>query len=559
MITAYKDSIYYGNTRYVEMYNEYLGDMLSALYNMIKNESDVIECNSILYNFKKRLSELRFERYVFELTNNTINKDIIYKSNLDDYNYLFYYGEYISDNEIRIVDYFNKISEDKIIDMSKTIVDGFKRGYENGDLDLSTKKSIIVYYPLGFEKMAKTVCELMKEDVYVVLKLSNDLSPNKQLDFFHKNDYCLYYDEYLKNLDIKNMEKYLEKNREELSLYGGPLWIETFGEKDFNPEAKFLVNVNKEKIELKKDFNKKFNQLVRDYTKAGERSFSIISYPCPDIGPDFEKIFDETIKINTLDNDKYIRIHQNIIDALDKGKCVRVIGRGINKTNITINLHELENSNKETNFENCTADVNIPVGEVFTSPVLKGTNGILNVSEVFLNGLKYKNLTIEVEDGMIKSYNCDNFDSDKNNKEFIKENIFHNFDSIPVGEFAIGTNTCAYVMARKFNIQGKLDILIAEKTGPHFAFGDTCYSYSEDARIFNTDGKEIVAKDNEVSLKRKTDIDNAYFGCHTDVTIPFDELKIIEVITKDNESISIIEDGLFVLPGTEELNLEEMK
>lgn len=35
-------------------------------------------------------------------------------------------------------------------------------------------------------------------------------------------------------------------------------------------------------------------------------------------------------------------------------------------------------------------------------------------------------------------------------------------------EFAIGTNTTAYMMGLKYNISGLLPILIAEKTGPHF-------------------------------------------------------------------------------------------
>ena len=72
-----------------------------------------------------------------------------------------------------------------------------------------------------------------------------------------------------------------------------------------------------------------------------------------------------------------------------------------------------------------------------------------------------------------------------------------------MGEFAIGTNTVAYRMAKKYDIFDKLDILIAEKTGPHFAFGDTCYSNSEERRVYNPDGKEIIAKDNEVSILRK--------------------------------------------------------
>lgn len=46
----------------------------------------------------------------------------------------------------------------------------------------------------------------------------------------------------------------------------------------------------------------------------------------------------------------------------------------------------------------------------------------------------------------------------------------------------------------------------------------------------------------------------AYYGCHTDITIPYEELGSIRVIDEDGEGTSIIENGRFVLPGTEELN-----
>ena len=71
----------------------------------------------------------------------------------------------------------------------------------------------------------------------------------------------------------------------------------------------------------------------------------------------------------------------------------------------------------------------------------------------------------------------------------------------------------------------KLPILIAEKTGPHFALGDTCYKMSEDNRVYNPDGKEIIAKDNEVSILRKSEPDKAYFNCHTDITYPMMRLR----------------------------------
>ena len=56
------------------------------------------------------------------------------------------------------------------------------------------------------------------------------------------------------------------------------------------------------------------------------------------------------------------------------------------------------------------------------------------------------------------------------------------------------------------------------------------------------------------SLKRKEDPSAAYFQCHTDITVPYEELEEISVVTKDGKHIILIKDGRFVLPGTEILN-----
>ena len=213
------------------------------------------------------------------------------------------------------------------------------------------------------------------------------------------------------------------------------------------------------------------------------------------------------------------------------------------------------------------ADCNIPVGEVFTSPVLKGTNGTLHVSKVFLHELQYQNLEVTFEDGMIKDYTCTNFENEEENKKYVFSNVLYNHDTLPIGEFAIGTNTTAYVMAQKYGIEDKLPILIAEKMGPHFAVGDTCYSWSEDVKVYNPDGKEIVAKENECSVFRKEDPKKAYFNCHTDITIPYEELSRIAAVTaqtvevpimndvaEERVEIPILLDGRFVLEGTLKLN-----
>jgi len=163
-------------------------------------------------------------------------------------------------------------------------------------------------------------------------------------------------------------------------------------------------------------------------------------------------------------------------------------------------------------------------------------------------------LELDFEDGMVSGCRCQNFAAEEENQAFLKENLLKRHNTLPMGEFAIGTNTTAYRMGIDYQIQDKLPILIAEKTGPHFAVGDTCYSWAEDVPVFNPDGKEIVARDNEISLLRKEDVGKAYFNCHTDITIPYDELGQITVIRQDGSTADIIREGKFVVPGTEMLN-----
>ena len=63
-----------------------------------------------------------------------------------------------------------------------------------------------------------------------------------------------------------------------------------------------------------------------------------------------------------------------------------------------------------------------------------------------------------------------------------------------------------------------------------------------------------MAKDNSISILRKEDVSNAYFQCHTDITIPYEEIAEIAVVTKEGKRILLLQDGRFVLPGTEVLN-----
>ena len=530
-------------------------EILQFLTNLSKAQS-INELKNItlkrLGNVSRAVNSIIRDNTVIE----TPTRNIVLNSDLNSYNYLYYYGEKVTKNHMQIVDYFNKVSEDKITSIAKRTVDSFLRGLEKlgkGGVDISKKTYVCLFYPMGFEKVAKKFCELLEGKLKVILRLYDNSEFDKQLNYNHRYDYNFYLsDEYINNY-LSYFETTLKENKDIFERYAGPIYIETFGEDRFIPKNGFeIFEKDNTLAELNSSFDTKYSVLYMNHIRK-DTSFTIISYPCPEIGKDFESIFDDTIKINTLDNEKYENIQQRIIDVLDKSNIVHITGKNGNKTDLWVSLANLEDSSTQTKFENCTADVNVPVGEVFTSPVLKGTNGTLHVSEIYLNGMKFIDLCLLIEDGFIKEYNCKNYSTEKENDEYINENLLYDHKTLPMGEFAIGTNTTAYVMGNKYHINDKLDILIAEKTGPHFAFGDTCYSMDEETKVFNPNGKEVVAKDNEVSIKRAED---SYFGCHTDVTIPYYELG--DIVAIGNSKVTIIKDGKFVLEGTQELNIEGM-
>lgn len=497
--------------------------------------------------------------------------DIIMESDLMDLKYLYKYGDYISDNEIKTAEFINNLSEEQVKSMADTFTSGFSRGFEANNLDLSIKSTVNIRYQIGFERVVRQAILNFKElglnpIIYraAILAINkkqhlkigyHGSSPNKQYDYDHRFDIGIFLDSAFKKRKFDTRKAAMEKMKDLASQYAGPSLIEVFGEELFSPlEKPEVIKLNKNQQKLMTQYNNDEKLLSKEYYKTDEISFTIISFPIPEIGEDFEDIFAETVKINTLDNDKYQRIQQSIIDALDKGEYVKILGKGNNKTDMMVKLHPLTDSSKETNFENCVADVNIPVGEVFTSPQLKGTHGLLHVPLVYLNDLAYHELELTFTDGCISEYSCKNYDNEDRNKSFIKENLLFNHETLPIGEFAIGTNTTAYMLGKKFDIAPRLPILIAEKTGPHFAIGDTCYSMQEDLKVYNPDGKEIVARDNEISLQRKTNPEKAYFNCHTDITIPYDEIKEISAVAYDGTVIPIIKNSRFVLEGTEELN-----
>lgn len=547
--------IFQGDIKYLCIYAE----LIVELYNYFENADELSpdEIRGCIYSFMHDYEELFAEDDNRALLDPAYDyyTELVNEADLSNDDYLYSYGLYVGENERAGRAHLASFSDEEIQAMADTYTEGYRIGFITCNKDISKKSVVQVLYPLGFERMIRAALKNFEKMGMKPAMRPFSTSVNKQFDYDHKEDMALWLDKAYVEYRLECMHNALERMKNVACKCGGPAVIEIFGEEPFAPVSKKeAAHFNDEQQKLAVHMTRVRSQYMNSYIHSEDRSFTIIAYPCAAIGPDYTEIFTETVKINTLDYALYRDMQQKIIDVLDTADRVHIVGTNGNRTDLYVKIHELKEPSKETAFENCVADVNIPVGEVFTSPVLEGTNGKLHVSQVYLNELNFLNLEIDFKDGMIDKYTCTNFENEQENKKYISDNVLFHHDTLPMGEFAIGTNTTAYRMARVYDIAAKMPILIAEKTGPHFAVGDTCYTYDEDNMTYNPDGKAIIARDNSVSIRRKDDISKAYFNCHTDITIPYDELGAITVIRHDGSTCDIIKNGRFVLEGVEELN-----
>ena len=482
--------------------------------------------------------------------------DIIETSDLDDLRYLLRYNHFITDNEMKTADFMADYPQEKIDKLCKQISSCYVNGFIRDGKDRTNKTTVNIVYSIGQEKIIYNLIKHLKEYGFDCLINSVSSTPaNRQYSYDHRFDAALFIDENYTALHEKNLADALEQCKDILSVYSGSVCIDKFGEHPFLPQHKDeCLKFSQEQQKFFHSHQNNVTALQDKYMSRKNWSFTIMALPSPEILENFEQIFEDILEVNMLESEKYEIIQQKIIDVLDKASYVHIKGKGKNQTNMKVKLQELRHPDKETIFFNCGADVNIPVGEIFTSPQLKGTTGVLHLEETYLDDLKYIDLKLVFKDGYVVDYSCNNHDKEEDNKKYIEENLFFPHKTLPLGEFAIGTNTLAYLVARKYDIMHLLPVLIIEKIGPHFAIGDTCFLWEEDRAVYNNDSKEIIARDNEKSILRKTNINDAYTHKHTDITLPYESIEYISAVAKHGKKVDIISNGRFVLPGTEELN-----
>ncbi len=574
----------------VSVFELKLGQLLSAIYvnfrqclNMarIGNYSEMLALNEFflelfeLYNKNEANYDKVYSAYKRNVYNDLENSsfaknyfkydptfdlyyELIKTSEFADLRYLYRFGIYVDPQIVKLAEFLNNYPHEELVTIAKNHIAAYLKSFNHKKLDYRKKKFAKVHYPQGMEKLAFLYGEELKKVGLIPSFGSPDTQgANEQYGYDNRFQNALYLNEEFEEKYSKIYADCMNEMKENLRAISGSVVIWLFGQEPFVPEIKAnAIQMSEEQDKLMHKMQNKLSSLYFDAAPRGETSFSIISFPSTEIGENFEEIFKDTIDLNNLNGDHYEQMQEHMIEILDQSDYVEVKGKEGNRTNICVQLPKLKDPETQTNFFNCGADVNIPVGEIFTSPKLTGTNGVLHVDDIFLFGLRYYNLEITFKDGMITDYTCSNFENEEENRKYMFDNLLKPNKTLPIGEFAIGTNTLAYQMAQKHQIQHLLPILIVEKMGPHFAIGDTCFAHEEESYQTGViSGKLMVATENEKSALRKTDPSQAYTHKHVDITLPYDMLAEITAVKSDGTRVPIILDGLFVVPGTEELNI----
>lgn len=474
---------------------------------------------------------------------------------LNDIRYLFRYGVYISETEIAFAQLMNTYQKEDIQVLANQMVDGYVKGFERHHKHMNGRTNARIVLLVGLERLAAAI--QMRLHTYGYQGFIGDLvwrNQNMQadMDFEKIHQYELQEADYQTLLQTYSTA--LKQYDASLRAYQGNVIMVSFGQ--VRKEVIDYESYYKPNYELKKIYELKKRQVFETYVPKAEISYTGMAFPVKEISNyDYPKIFKDVMRINQMDPQKHEKMQAYLISILDQGDYVEIKGWKGNETDIRISLHELQNPELETNFVNCGADVNIPAGEVYTTPQLQGSNGLLHLKQIRIAKVQFKDVKIHIEQGFTKDYTCRNTDNEEENRQLMESIIFHHRNTLPIGEFALGTNTYAYALAKKDGILHQLHTLIYEKLGPHIALGDTCFAWGEDTLLFDQNHKLVVAKDNEFSMQRKVDPMKAYVNMHYDLTIPYDEIGCIRVHTRDGKVITIVQDGKFVLAPLLPLNL----
>lgn len=206
------------------------------LKNLISNLNRL---NSALYYYFFDYSDITIKAGLNDMLNPEMSfiKDIIMNENLEDLRYLYFFGEYVTENEINIAKYLNSLSQDKIDSIARTFTQGIIKGYKVYNMDMSCKKTVNIRYPLGFERIIKSAVSQFRDSGLepVIYRASTAItartsmykvgfhgaSANKQYEYDHRNDLAIIFDKGFADRQLSEYKLAYESMKDSAGEFAG--------------------------------------------------------------------------------------------------------------------------------------------------------------------------------------------------------------------------------------------------------------------------------------------------------------------------------------------------
>ena len=119
-----------------------LNETLIEIYNMFEEEiPEVSRIKEVIYWFVSDYTDHTVTFRVREGLDPTLSfaADIIRDNDLRDLRYLYYFGEYISDSELKTAEFLNSLPEETVRLMADTYTEGYRKGFEVMGRDLKKR------------------------------------------------------------------------------------------------------------------------------------------------------------------------------------------------------------------------------------------------------------------------------------------------------------------------------------------------------------------------------------------------------------------------------------
>ena len=214
------------------------------------------------------------------------------------------FGYYVSDTALRTAEFIAKLPDDRIDRMARTWYQGFKDGFRIQGKPYEEKSVVEFSYPAGFERVVKRTAALFAEDGFdftIPLRPQHFLtrtpgrsrqlyeSPNPQMDFDHSYDLALVMGDRICARMLEEQRQIFRSYGDEIGRYAGPVVMESFGAPAFEPvEEPARLRFTTHQSEVYGHYQNSVQLLVHEFVLEEERSFTIIAWPLPTIGPDFD-------------------------------------------------------------------------------------------------------------------------------------------------------------------------------------------------------------------------------------------------------------------------------